>query len=237
MRSFYLETIPDIGACAELDRRDKRHLFKTLRAKTGEEIELINGAGTTAVAEIQADESLRICRIETVPAPELRICLAVAVPRRQKMDMLLRQCTELGVTEIVPLICERSVAIPEKSDGDERWQTLLIESCKQSRNPFMPRVTAPVKLADFLAAHDWTREPAWFGHPYDENVPETDIPIHHTRWWIVGPEGGFSDAEVEKLLTCGIRPQSLSPYILRVETAAIVGAAWLRNHAEGTNLL
>lgn len=231
MRLFYLEHIPNIGSCAELERRDHKHLFRTLRAKIGERVELIDGKGTTAESTIEPGDLLRIVSRITAEAPTVKIRLAVAVPRRQKMDQLLRQCTEIGVSEIVPLIAERSVSVPDKSEGDERWQTLLIESCKQSRNPFMPEVTAPLSLKDFLNLRN-PEEPAFFGHPPEDPAAHPIYPASFEKtvsgvWWIVGPEGGFSEPEIQQLIACGVHPVSLSPYVLRVETAAVLGAAWL----------
>lgn len=237
MRLFYHESIPEVGAIVRLDHRDRRHLFKTLRARPGEQFELIDGCGKRAESTVTADEGLHIDTLEITPEPVVKICIAAAVPRRQKMDQLLRQCTELGVWMIQPLISERSVSIPDKESDDDRWQSLLIESCKQSRNPFIPKVPAAMPLKTFVAAHNWNEAAGYFGHPYPDsvNVPEASSsirPLNHDRWWIVGPEGGFTDAEVDFLLRTGIHPVSLSPYILRVETAAVIGAAWLHTQNE-----
>lgn len=90
---------------------------------------------------------------EQVPEPETGLLLYTAVPRKAKFDTLLKQAAELGVREIRLLLCERSVAAPE---GSDRWETLLQEGCKQSGNPFLPKIAPPVKLAAALAEFSGT---------------------------------------------------------------------------------
>lgn len=227
MRLFFCESIPESGLI-QLNHRDARHLFKTLRAREGDEIELINGKGVHAEAVVRTKESIEIHTFHRETPPAKRIHLAVAVPRRQKMDQLLRQCTEVGVTTLVPLICERSVSTPDIEADDERFQTLIIESCKQSRNYFMPRTLPSATLNDFIAAHDWHQEAGFLGHPYAADTNQTSPTEARDFWWIVGPEGGFSDAEIAHILAHNIQPVNLSPYILRVETAAILGLGYLQ---------
>ena len=150
MHRFFCENIPAPGQMAELPERDAAHLFRTLRAAPGEEISLFDGRGGFAVGRVEAGRLVRVSRRESAVCPAVRIHLYCAVPRKQKMDQLLKQLAEIGVWEIVPLLCARSVAQPE--EPPERWTALLVEGCKQSWNPFVPPVRPPQRLPAALAA-------------------------------------------------------------------------------------
>ncbi len=227
MRLLFHSQLPDVQNIITLNHKDARHLFKTLRARKGEQFELIDGNGGHAIAEVIDGEQLKILSRTQETPPAIQINLAVAVPRKQKMDQLLRQCTEIGVTHILPLSAERSVSTPDIKEKDERYQALIIESCKQSRNYFMPKILPTMSIQDFIQSRDWTQEAGFLGHPYDATRSQTPPTTPTVYWWIVGPEGGFSDKEVEMILSHNITPISLSNYILRVETAAILGVAYL----------
>ena len=166
---------------------------------------------------------LKIRHIESAafPAPP-RLHLYIAPPRRQKMDQILRQAAELGVWRIVPVWCERSVALPDNDSVNGRWKEVLFEACKQSGNPFLPQAAAPLKFADALA--DSARHCAvrFFGSV--RRRKSSELPGNpESAAWFIGPEGGFSDSEEEAMLNGGIQPLHFGNWILRVETAAICG--------------
>ena len=158
---------------------------------------------------------------EQVPEPETGLLLYTAVPRKAKFNTLLKQAAELGVREIRLLLCERSVAAPE---GSDRWETLLQEGCKQSGNPFLPKIAPPVKLAAALAEFSGT---GYFGAVENPGA-EAPRPAAGNVAWFVGPEGGFTAAEEEAMARANIHALNLGPYVLRLETAAVCGLAVLR---------
>ena len=85
------------------------------------------------------------------------------------MDIILKQCTELGVASITPLICERSVALPDADSVSGRWSDLLFEACKQSGNPYLPQLFPPVKFAESLAAAKEKNEVNFYGSIANED--------------------------------------------------------------------
>ena len=93
------------GDGVRLDRSEETHLFKILRATPGESVELLDGHGRIASAEVRPGRTLVIRDIRTLEPPARRVHLYIAPPRRQKMDSVLREATELGVWRIVPMIC------------------------------------------------------------------------------------------------------------------------------------
>lgn len=230
MRTFYCSNIPKIGDYFQLEKRDAKHLFKTLRARIGDVIEVLDGQGKIGLAQIEKNEQLSLQSLQVFTPPRCKIHLAVAVPRRQKMDQLMTQCTELGIWSLTPLLAERSVSIVDKTPDDERWLSLLIEGCKQSQNPFMPKLNPVQKLSDFISAHNWDKELGFVGVPRKAPTLLTSVETENI-YWIVGPEGGFSLQEEQLMFDAKIKPLTLATCVLRVETAAIVGSALLKQVA------
>lgn len=235
MRHLFCESIPGADEVAWLDAGEARHLFGVLRARSGAQVGLLDGRGTLAVAEVRPDQGLRIVERRQVPAPVRRIHLLVAPPRHQQMDQLLRQCAEVGVWRILPVATAREVAKPDRNQIPTRWRQHLLEGCKQAHNPFLPEIVACQPLATALSSlpEAATR---WYGAPGASGVATaTPDPTQSPGAvaWLVGPEGGFTPAEETAIGAAGFRPLSLGPWILRVETAAIVGAAILGQGAPG----
>jgi len=228
MHCFYCKAIGATGSVALLDNDDRKHLFKTLRAELGNQVELTNGEGVFAVAEVIDGHKLRIVTAETAPPPPVRIHLFIAPPRRQKMDILLKQCAEVGVWSITPMLTERSVSAPEKDAVLDRWQTILLEGCKQSKNPFLPTIALPISFKAAVQQAAERRYRCFIGAVHASQQPEAiNDPSITDAAWFVGPEGGFTPAEEEAMRQAGFAELRLGPWVLRVETAAVVGAAML----------
>lgn len=227
MHLFYSPEIPESGVAVELNERDHKHLFKTLRGRQGEAVGLLDGRGTTACAEITRNRELLVIDKTTKPEPSIKLHLLVAAPRRNPMEQMLRQCAEIGVWTITPALAERSVAMPGYENTPERWKNILLEGCKQSGNPFMPKLSVALTLKDALEKYVCAQSEVFFGAP--SGVPIQGFTTGGVIVWIVGPEGGFSFAEEEMLCACGARPTKIGNHIMRVETAAVCGAAILLN--------
>ncbi len=221
MHYFFCSHLDEIGGVAFFSSDERHHLFKTLRATPGKTIGLLDGIGSKAAGKIQTDGAVIITEIARHPAPSPKIHLFVAPPRKQKMDILLKQCAEIGIWSINPIITERSVATPDKTSS--RWEVLLREGCKQSGNPYIPKLIAPTPFADVLQTSDKPRQ-NYFGAVETVKTSELTDVSSDIGWW-VGPEGGFSDKEEDLLRQYGAIGINLVPYTMRVETAAICGAA------------
>jgi 16S rRNA (uracil1498-N3)-methyltransferase len=230
MRCFYTKEIGD--NTVKLSKEEEKHLFSVLKAKDKTEILITDGKGKIATALINADKTLTILSATKHSKPATKIHLYVASPRKQKMDQLLSQCTELGVWSIQPIIAERSVAIPNKDNAVEKWQTKLIEACKQAHNPFIPKIELPISFnhaVDNLKQQNFS---CFFGattssnisiHNYS-NINASDIA------WFVGPEGGFSNKEIENMQNNHFNPLKIGRWIMRVETAAVAGITILHEY-------
>ena len=154
------------------------------------------------------------------------VTLAVAVPRGERMDWLVEKATELGVAAILPLLAERSVARPGSgSERVARWERIAREATAQSERLVVPVISAPVRLADALPDLGGTQLMA-VARGAGPGLPEVVRGLRSDTArvaWLVGPEGGWTPAEVAAANDAGAVAVGLGPRILRVETAALVG--------------
>lgn len=190
------------------------------------------GAARRAAEEVERDEHRR-----SVAAPLPPLVLLQALPRGAKMDDILRQATELGVSLILPFVAERSVSRPEGGPASqakrERWLRILREARQQSGSDVPTDVHLPGTLdsvlatwADFSATRGGGiglllhQDPLAQGtlHGYLNGAPQAVA-------LAVGPEGGFSDPEVSAFLNGGFRPVLLGANVLRTETAVVSALA------------
>ena len=226
MHCFFLKNIPDVGCEADLEKRERDHLFKTLRCRTGEQLKLCDGNGTIATAEATAERTVRILTRATAQRDRIEIHLFAALPKNAKLDALIKPVTEAGVSSITPLKCRYSVA--EKDTIPERWFTLMEEACKQSTNPFLPVInpalTVPQAL-DHCVKNDYR---IFFGHQHGILLaPEHFSGDGNLKLaWFVGPEGGFDEQE-QLLLDKAGSGITLGKYIFRLENAALAGVSLL----------
>lgn len=212
------------NSLVELSNTEKTHLFKILRANPGDEVGLMDGRGNLATAVVEPGRVLRILDLKSFSPPKRRLHLFLAPPRKQKMDQILKQVTELGVWRIVPFVSARSVAIPKEESISSRWNDLLFEACKQSVNPFLPEISAPSSFSNALVEAKQRCDSIYFGSPREEGVSVSES---HDCAFFVGPEGGFTEDEEALLKNSGAIPLRVGSWTLRVETAAVSGVAVL----------
>ena len=166
---------------------------------------------------------------ERLPVPEEPpggIVLLQGILKGQKMDLVVQKATELGVKEIVPLITERTQVRETRKLG--RWQTIALEAARQCGRPAVPAVHPPAEADLFFGEAEklsgfifWEEGGRPLGQA--ERLPE-GRDIHAA----VGPEGGFTGAEVEMALSRRLEAATFGPFILRAETAALAAVTLLR---------
>lgn len=222
MHRVFCTAISAVGTTAELEDREKEHLFRVFRAAPGDAVELLDGAGKVAGGVVLPGREVRIETVRTVPEPAVKLHLVCALPRRQKLDQLLKQAAELGAWSIRPLRCVRSVA---EGDPRERWELLLREACKQSGNPFLPRLYPEEKPPQALARLREEGAELYYGAVTAAPPPPGR---GRDRALLIGPEGGFAPEELALLEAQGAKPFHFAPYTLRLETAAVCGLTALR---------
>ncbi|MBR2363888.1 MAG: 16S rRNA (uracil(1498)-N(3))-methyltransferase [Lentisphaeria bacterium] len=234
MHSFRYDQLASVrpGDTVTLEKGENTHLFKILRAAPGDVCRLLDGKGNSALARVEKEKTLTVENVEKLPPlPGAALHLFLAPPRRQKMDIILKQCTELGVASITPLICERSVALPDADSVNGRWSELLFEACKQSGNPYLPQLFPPVKFTESLETASSKCGKCFYGSVAEEEKDPFSGGENEIKdiGWFVGPEGGFTEEEEEKMKENAFHPLHMQCWILRAETAAICGLALLRD--------
>jgi 16S rRNA (uracil1498-N3)-methyltransferase len=208
-----------------LSLEDSHHLASVLRLRPREHVVVSDGAGSWVLCEVadlgggRGREPVRLAvvsRVEIEVRPSPLLTVAFALPKGDRPETIVRGLVEVGTDRLVPLVAERSVVRLDQRAAAERARRLRRisrEAAMQSRRVYLPEVTEVIPLADFLA-----EEPAAALCTPDGIPPTLDLPA-----LVVGPEGGFSEAE----LALSRARVGLGPQVLRSETAAVVAGALL----------
>ena len=229
---FLVSQIPELGSATQLDEAEARHASNVLRLKSGSEVLLFDGRGGEALAQLDevSKRSVSARCLQRLDSPrELArpMDLYVALPKGDRQKTLIEGAVQLGVTRLIPLVCERGVARPVASAID-RLQRAVVEASKQCGRNQLMEVAEPVDVGDFEAAGDG--ELRCFAHPYGQTQTLHSLAaraaIAKRCVAIIGPEGGFTDEECQLLGSRGGIATSLGPRILRVEVAAMAVACW-----------
>jgi 16S rRNA (uracil1498-N3)-methyltransferase len=223
---FFIE--PAItGDRATLTGSEVHHLASVMRAKVGDEVTLFDGSGLEFVGRIDSLKKdrceLTILRSEPVSRePAIAVIAGVALPKGDRQKWLVEKLTELGVSQLVPLLTSRGVVQPGDNTA-ARLRRGVIEASKQcGRNRLM-------EIAEPVAVADWFQQvppdgPRLLADPQGEPLSHSN-PVPARITFAIGPEGGFTPAEVTAACEAGWRRVSLGSSILRIETAAIALAA------------
>lgn len=229
-RRLFATELPSAGGPVVLSEDQSRHA-RVLRLELGDDVLLFDGEGRQAHAKVVTQGRRLTCEAE--PPTELAddgrgVTLLLALPRAGKLDDILRAVTELGVREVHLCECERSVGSIHERKLDAklaRYESVVREASRQCERERVPRVHAPQPLLEVAARapDDLSRVgKVVLAARGDARLP-TRLPP--SAWVAVGPEGGFSDAELDGLVAAGFAPCRVGRTILRVETAAIAGVA------------
>lgn len=218
---------------------DVKHIAKVLRLRAGDPVQLCDGQGNECDAVI-ASVSPDAVTFDTQPwrkaksEPSVSVTLFQCLPKAGKMETIIQKCVELGACGFVPVQSERCVVVlkPPYESRIERWQRVSEEAAKQSRRGVIPRVNDPESL-DKLDFSAFDTVLVAFENEHTVSLKAAlraqcgkQIAI------VIGPEGGFSDAEVELLMKKGARSVSLGTRILRTETAGMAMLAQILYEVE-----
>jgi 16S rRNA (uracil1498-N3)-methyltransferase len=221
-------------ATAALHGDQAQHLSRVLRAQPGMEFDVIAGgrAWLARIASIDRDSVQFTLLQELKTAPALPVTLLLSVFKFDRMEWAIEKAVELGCSRIVPIIAERTEKHLAQAAGKrvERWRRLALEAAKQSRRSDLPEISDPVRLAAMLAAAEQTGPLRILLSETEEDQPllrtlqENASPAQGIML-AIGPEGGWTAAEIALFVRDGWQSASLGPRILRVETAVIAAIA------------
>lgn len=213
---------------------DVHHIKNVLRLKPGETIELCDGLGKVYEAKIlDMDNNQVNCRIisetQTNAEPAVKVTLAQCLPKGKKMDLIVQKATELGATKIIPVLAERSVS---KAYKISRWQKIAREAAEQSGRAIIPEVQETTSLKQLLAqAKNFDLALIPWELEKDNNLKKVLLnKTPKSILVVIGPEGGFSQSEINQAKEVGFKPISLGPRILRTETAGLATLASINYH-------
>jgi 16S rRNA (uracil1498-N3)-methyltransferase len=214
----------------ELSGSEAHHLGRVLRLKPGQQVVLFDGRGAEATAEIMTvtrhTAELRVLSTHSeVADATAEIILATAVPKGDRLRWLVEKATELGVSRFVPLITQHSVVEPGDGKLDKLQQT-VIAACKQSGRNTLMTVDAPIQWGEFIGGQCAGRL-TLIAHPSGATPSGSQCEVESPINLVVGPEGGWTESEIEQGKAAGAHLISLGPHILRIETAAVALVSWV----------
>ena len=226
-RRTFLTATPVPGDRVDLDPEESHHVARVLRLKAGDALHVFDGDGgewAATIHEVSRDRVTVVVGSEHREDVESELCVVVwqALVRPEKIEWVLQKGTEIGVAGFRLIGSERAEAPPPSPARLARYGRIVMEACKQSGRRRLPTLalssiaSAPDGIVAIVLAHA-AGVPSLGTVLAGAAAPEV--------WIAVGPEGGFSDAELEALTARGWRPASLGPRVLRTETAGAVAAA------------
>jgi 16S rRNA (uracil1498-N3)-methyltransferase len=230
------------GRAAQIDDPALLHqLSSVLRVQPADQLTLLDNSGweyAVTVDEISREHIGGTITGKTLAAtePQLKLSLYVALLRGERFELVLQKATELGVSALVPVVCQRSVVDDLADIGQgkvERWERIIREAAEQSRRAKLPKLR-PAMLFDAACEHAMRRSRAfllWEGGGATSlrallRMPRPDP--EHTPFstsLLSGPEGGYTESELATAARYRIALASLGPRTLRAETAPIAAAA------------
>jgi len=229
LRVFHSGPWPGVGGEIALEASESTHLVRVRRARIGEPVVVLDGCGGVAEGLLALDDpkAARV-RIEKVTRHlVLTPCvLAVGLPKGDGFAEIIRQATELGATELQPLLTMRTEVRLDETRAEkklERWRAAALDACKQSGNPWLPQIHAPLGLKKWLENLPKNADKrrlvaaltpdAVFLPRFETRNPKLETVL------AVGPEGDFTPEEYALLKKNGFVAVRLPGHILRVETA------------------
>lgn len=240
MRYFFVEQAVQTGSTCTITGSDARHIRNVLRLKPGNPVFLFDGKGFEYEAKIVrlSTKSVDLSVIKRFPSATespVQITVAQAFLKAKKMDGLVRPLTELGITEWIPFISERSVARPDRKRLNirtDRWRKIAKESLKQCRRARPLEIAETVsftKVLDLSRSSD-VKFIFWEGESRSLQSALSQLTGQNIEkvFLILGPEGGLSAAEVESARKNGFFSVTLGPRILKSETAAMAAGTLMQ---------
>ncbi|HEX6710192.1 MAG TPA: RsmE family RNA methyltransferase [Rubrobacter sp.] len=215
-----MDSALESGGVLDLPEDEAHHVLKVLRGRTGDPVEIVDGAGRLFSAELRGGRTAAVLEESAAGGAEVEVTLYQAVPKGGRMDLVVEKATEVGATTIVPLLSERGVVNPREGKV-RRWRRVAEAAARQSLRLRVPRVGEPVAFEEAVLK---VGETGVLLHNAPDLQPVEEVVESPARLF-VGPEGGWSEDELRLAEEAGIAFGALGPNRLRSETAGIVAVA------------
>lgn len=221
---FFIDAPLSLGRL-ELPEAQAHYIGRVLRLAAGDAVQLFDGSGREFVGEL-VEVGKKSVQVELreqfagLAESPLRIHLGQGLSRGERMDWAIQKATELGVAHITPIVSERCEVRLKDERADKRlthWQQIAISACEQCGRSVLPSIHPPMLLGDWLARTE--AELKLVLHPFAEPLTSHARPA--SLAFLIGPEGGLSEAEVAAAQHAGYQAARLGPRVLRTETAPV----------------
>lgn len=227
---FYKEDLIAASTDVVLDEATSKHIVQVLRMQNGEQLKLTNGKGVLFTVEI-IDNNRKRCAVKIIetfdiPHSPLHITIAISpVKNNTRFEWFLEKATEIGVLEIIPLLCTRTEKTAFKFD---RMKSILVSAMLQSQQCWLPVLHEPTKFSEVVKSS--ARQQKFIAHCMDDakrSLSDLNNESLSAKIILIGPEGDFTVDEIELALQNQFSAVSLGDTRLRTETAGIVAATLL----------
>jgi len=226
---FFEENLPDSDEFT-LSEETSRHISQVLRMKEGEEIIITNGKGYSLFAHIVSPDKkktkARVIRKEFLEQPVPKTAIAISlIKNNNRFEWFAEKATEIGISTIIPLICRRSEKTHFKM---ERTISILISAMLQSQQSWLPELSEPIKISEVIKTENY--EQKFIAHCVDDEKKELKSLVSDSasKIILIGPEGDFTEEEIQIAIQQNYIPVSLGKTRLRTETAGIAAAVLLK---------
>jgi 16S rRNA (uracil1498-N3)-methyltransferase len=229
-----IELIP--GQFILLNEMSRSHLIQVLRLTVGDEFIIFNGQGgeyQAVISEIQKNKCLAQVNLYNAITREspAHIHLVQAMAKGEKMDFIIQKSVELGVTEITPIFSRYSEV---RLEGERlqnklrRWQEIIMHAAQQCGRTLLPKLNSPLTFRQYFEKPNTAQQNQLILHPYEAKTLQEISFIKAPTSVLVGPEGGFSEEEIQLAKNNHFQAVKLGPRILRTETASVAAISILQ---------
>jgi 16S rRNA (uracil1498-N3)-methyltransferase len=235
MHRFYVAPQESGKDLFELSEREAHHAANVLRLRIDDPVVALDGEGSELCCRIRAISkrgvTLQVHQRNKVSPLPYALTLVQAIPKGKTMETIVQKAAELGAWKVVPIITDRTVTQLDEDRSEskvEKWTWIAIDAIKQCGSTWLPKIAEPIRVATYLGSKNPSEltliaslQPG-SKHPrigfQDFELERGRRPKTISVW--VGPEGDFTPAEVNSVLSSGALPITLGPLVLRSETAA-----------------
>ncbi|MGN6417711.1 MAG: RsmE family RNA methyltransferase [Pseudobacter sp.] len=233
---FFYPEPASVNELVQLPEETSKHIVQVLRMDAGEHLQLADGKGNqhlVIIAEPHKKKCIvKVLSTTTVPAPARKISIAISLLKNaSRFEWFMEKATEIGVSAIIPLICDRT---EKQHFKKERFENILVSAMMQSQQGWLPVLHQPLQYEQLFRMEDTILAKQKFIAHCEENRKESlrsAVDFHQSSQLIlIGPEGDFTPLEIKLALDHHFTPVTLGDTRLRAETAGVVAATLLCIH-------
>lgn len=227
---FYKENISSDQTSFILSEETSKHIIQVLRMKVGKQLQLTNGKGQIITAEITLENKkateVKVISTTIITPRTSNISIAISlIKNNSRFEWFLEKATEIGVSEIIPLICERT---EKQNFRYDRMKNILVSAMLQSRQTWLPSLHEPIKFNEFIKNNAYQNKFIAHCEDGEKMFLQQHISVSAHQLICIGPEGDFTKDEIEAAKQNNFIQVSLGDTRLRTETAGIVAAVLMK---------